>query len=436
VARARSAGATIVRLVLSWNSVAPTPPGDPTNPNDPAYQWTEIDHEVMESVKGGLEPIICITVAPAWARGQAVGLPGNWPSPSKFGAFARAAARRYSGDFRPAGVGAALPAVRLWEAWNEPNADSDLSPQRIDGRPVAPAQYRKMVNAFAAGVQGVDAGNQVIAGTLGPFGHDSAGIQVVAPMTFMADLLCISAKPPYRKTCGQQTHFQIWAHNPYSNGGPDWKAHSPLDISIGDLSRMRQLLVAAKQAGTIVSSGMPKFWVTEFSWDSNPPDPDGVPQALDARWVSEGLYRMWSAGVGAVIWHLLQDQPLRTSPYQSGFFTVTGRAKYGLEAFRFPFVAFSEGSTVSIWGRTPPGTARSVSVDAQVDGRWTRIVRTTADRYGIFSRLVRVPTGTTALRARIASETSIPFSLTVPPPRAIAPFGCGGPIRCTRESGG
>ena len=436
VARARSAGATIVRLVLYWNSVAPTRPADPANPNDGAYQWTDIDRQVMESVRGGLEPVICITNAPKWARGPAVGLPGNWPSPTRFGAFARTAARRYSGTFTPAGARRPLPAVHLWEAWNEPNADSDLEPQRIDGRPATPGQYRKMVNAFAAGVRGVDAKNQVIAGTLGPFGHDSNGIQVVAPMTFMADLLCVSAQPPYGKTCGQQTHFQIWAHNPYSNGGPDWTAYSQPDVSIGDLPRMRQLLVAAKRAGNIVSPGTPKFWVTEFSWDSNPPDPEGVPLALDARWVSEGLYRMWSAGVSAVIWHLLQDQPLRTSPYQSGFFTVAGRAKSTLEAFRFPFVAFTQGSGVTIWGRTPPGRSRSVAVEAQVGGRWIRVARTTADQYGIFSKVLQVPAGSTELRAQVGSETSIPFSLTVPPSRAIAPFGCGGPIPCSKGSGG
>jgi hypothetical protein len=432
VAQARTAGASVVRLVLFWNTVAPTQPANPGDPNDAAYQWKDIDRQVLATVRSGLEPIICITDAPGWARGQAVGLPGNWPSPADFGAVARAAAHRYSGAFTPAGAGVPLPAVRLWEAWNEPNADSDLQPQRIDGRPATPAHYRKMVNAFSAGVEGVDSKNQVIAGTLGPFGHDSNDIQVVAPMTFMAELLCMTAQAPFKKTCGQQTHFQIWAHNPYTNGGPNGNAHSPLDVSIGDLPKMRQLLLAAKQAGTIVSSGTPKFWVTEFSWDTNPPDPQGVPLALDARWVSEGLYRMWSAGISNVIWFFLQDQPLRTSPYQSGFFTAAGRAKSTLEAFRFPFVAFREGTSVSIWGRTPPGKSHSVVVDGQLGGRWIRLIRVTADQYRIFSTQLDVPSGVTQLRARIAfsSETSLPFSLTPPPPRSTTPFGCGGPIPC------
>jgi hypothetical protein len=90
----------------------------------------------------------------------------------------------------------------------------------------------------------------VVAGALAPFEHDSKDIQVVAPMRFMSDLL----QTPHRRTCSQQTHFDIWGNNPYSNGGPDWHASNPLDASIGDLPEVRDLLVAAMRLGTIVSS--------------------------------------------------------------------------------------------------------------------------------------------------------------------------------------
>ena len=62
-------------------------------------------------------------------------------------------------------------------------------------------------------------------------------------------------------------------------------------------------------------------------------------------------------------------------------------------------------------------------------------MRLRADRYSIFSaRLGAPPNGTTAFRARLAAseELSIPFSLTVPPKRPVAPFGCGGSIPCSR----
>jgi hypothetical protein len=290
-----------------------------------------------------------------------------------------------------------------------------------------------MVNAFTGAIHGAAPGNLVVAGALAPFEHDSKDIQVVAPMRFMSDLLCVSVVAPHRRTCTRQTHFDIWGHNPYSNGGPDWHASNPLDASIGDLAEMREILVAAKRVGSIVSSQPPQFWVTEFAWDTNPPDPRGVPSALHARWVAEALYRMWHEGVSAVVWFKLQDDPLRLSPYQSGFYTVSGQHKHSLEAFRFPFVAFRVPGGVTVWGRTPSGASSVVVVQRRASGGWVTLARLRASSTGIFSSLLRVPApATDSLRARLApgSESSIPFSLTVPASRRVSPFGCGGPILC------
>ena len=416
VVRARTAGATLSRVLLFWNAVETATPADPEDPNDPAYNWASVDGQVVQAVRGGLKPILNITHAPKWARGQAVDLPGTWPSPAKYGQFARAAAQRYSGTFTPSGETEPLPRVRYWEAWNEPNAGSNLAPQRIGVRTASPAHYRKMVNAFAGAVHAVASGNYVVAGTLGPFGHDSRDIQVVPPMEFMSDLLCVSMRAPHNKTCSARTQFDVWAHNPYANGGPTGR-RSPgqrLDRRAAGDARVAP---GREASGHSCLARSAPFWVTEFSWDTNPPDPKGVPLKLHARWVSEALFRIWKAGVSAVIWFRLQDDPLRLSPYQSGFFTTSGHAKYSLEAFRFPFVAFDEPDGVSIWGRTPFGKPGVVIVERRTGNDWVTAVRLRADRYGIFSaRLAAPPTGTTSFRARLASpaELSIPFSLKVP----------------------
>ena len=108
-------------------------------------------------------------------------------------------------------------------------------------------------------------------------------------------------------------------------------------------------------------------------------------------------------------------------------------AQASLEAFRFPFVAFRVQGGVSVWGRTPSGTSSVVVVQRRAGGGWVTLARLRASRNGIFSSLLRVPTAATdSLRARLApgSESSIPFSLTVPPSRRVSPFGCGGPIPC------
>ena len=287
-ARAQAAGASLVRIPLVWNVVAAQRPTDAADPADPAYQWSTVDQEVAGAVRAGLDPIIVISGPPAWAKGPAVDLPGSWASPAMFAQIATAAARRYDGTFSPAAGATTLPRVRYWQAWNEPNAGREMTPQRRNGRAAAPAHYRLLVNAFADAVHGVATSNLVVAGGLAPFGHDSKDIQVLAPLQFMSQLLCVSAQPPYHRTCSSRTRFDIWSHNPYTNGGPNHHAHSPNDVSIGDLAKIHSLLAAARKAGTIQSRHPLEFWVTEFSWDTNPPDPQGVPTALHERWVARG----------------------------------------------------------------------------------------------------------------------------------------------------
>jgi hypothetical protein len=180
-----------------------------------------------------------------------------------------------------------------------------------------------------------------------------------------------------------------------------------------------------------------RFWVTEFSWDSSPPDPIAVPSKLHARWVAEALYRMWKAGVSLVTWFQLRDDPLRTSEFQSGLYLNSGssyandKPKLALRAFRFPFVALGGSSGVSVWGRTPWGLRKRVTVQRQAGSAWKTVAVLQANAYGVFA--ARLPAaGRTSYRARLASaETSLPFSLVRPPDRYYWPFGCGGILACT-----
>ena len=135
-------------------------------------------------------------------------------------------------------------------------------------------------------------------------------------------------------TCSARVHFDVWSTDPYTAGGPTHQAHRPNDVSLGDLPEMKAVLDAGVAAGHIVSPQPVQFWVTEFSWDSNPPDPAGVPAALEGRWVAEALYRMWSAGVSLVVWFTLRDQPVHTEPvpvgslfFRRGDHGATGRSR-------------------------------------------------------------------------------------------------------------
>jgi hypothetical protein len=415
LSRARAAGASVIKVPLFWDIVARrTKPRefDPADPSDRAYDWTSVDTSLRSVRAHGLTPLVYVSSAPSWAKRTIGGT--ERADPKQFAAFTLAAVRRYSG------ATAGLPRVRLWQAWNEPN--------KVPGRQFknsAAPWYRMMVNAFAASVY-TRPGNLVVAGALAPFGHST----VVAPLKFMRELLCVSTGKSPHATCNDRVRFDVWTTHPYTAGGPTHHALRPNDVSLGDLPEMKAVLDAGIAARHVVSKQRPLFWVTEFSWDSKPPDPAGVPAALEGRWVAEALYRMWNAGVSLVTWFTIRDHPVGTSPYQSGLYfagptAARDRPKPALTAFHFPFVAFRHPGKVFVWGRTPSSAAERVTVEQRGASGWRRVATLRADGAGIFSAQLRL-TGKGPLRARASSPqttTSLPFSLARPPDRVYQPFG-------------
>jgi len=437
----RAAGATAIRFYAIWSRVAPgARPVDPANPADPAYNWSIMDQQVRVAKANGLEPILSIEGAPDYAEGTGEGLDGTVrPSPTEFALFARAAARRYSGSF------GGLPRVRYWQVWNEPNYFRHLGPQyntplsepvRRSSRLLSPDIYRALVNSFADAVHKVHADNLVIAGGLAPFGNENAGTHVARTLPFMRQLLCMNRRNRPKAGCHSRTKFDVWSHHPYTAGGPTHHNLSPEDVSMGDLPKMRRLLRAAVRARHVVSRRRVNWWVTEFSWDTNPPDRNAVPMRLHERWVSEALYRMWLNGISLVTWFQIRDSQSSIPGefvFQSGlYFGCAGgpecwRPKPSLTAFRFPFVAFTSGDRVRIWGRTPWGRPGRVAIERR-GARWKRVVTLKSDRFGIFTRKLRT-SRRGFMRARLlpaaghAAELSVPFSLRRVPDRTVNPFG-------------
>jgi Cellulase (glycosyl hydrolase family 5) len=419
--KVRAAGASYVRLLAPWNEIAPTTPPagfDAADPTSPAYSWSWLDSTITSAKQAGLTPILDIARAPSWALATSHGKRINTPTAAALGQFAKALALHYDGK-------QGVPAVQIYQVWNEPNLSQDLSP-------VNAAAYRGMVNAVAASVHSVSRSNLVVAGGLDPFGNKGNGWYSVSPLTYMRSLLCLSKGAHPHRTCRNKVQFDVWSHHPYTFNGPFGHAKRANDVSLGDLPKMRALLKAAIKLHHVVSPHPVQFWVTEFSWDTKPPRRHAAPVGLAARWTAEAMYQMWRSGVSLVTWFGLEDTGGK-SPYQSGLYfhaksLARARAKPVRTAFRFPFVAYLGRGTVSVWGRDATSNKRVVAIQRRLGthGRWRTVARIRSNVSGIFQAKLKLQaTKKDWLRASAAaSGVSLAFSLTPPSPKLrYGPWG-------------
>jgi hypothetical protein len=352
LSRIRATGARVVRIPIEWRSIvsADPPAGfDASDPASPAYDFAPIDASVRDTLAAGLTPLLVLMRAPAFAEAAhrwPYAYPGSWaPDPVAFGQFATAVARRYDGSFPdPLQASRALPRVRLFEAWNEPNLARYLEPQWVvEGgrwRPFAPRLYRQLLNALYGAVKAVEPSDTVIAGGVAPNG-EPAGAGRMAPLEFLRGLLCLegaggsavgaagsavgtagsaeghagsaegAASPaPSRErqaACPEPPHFDVLALHPLSFESPDLAAASSQDVAIADIAKVTTLLARAVREGTALPRTHKPLWVTELNWESDPPVTHGVPARLQAQWISRALHRLWVAGVGLADWQFLVD---------------------------------------------------------------------------------------------------------------------------------
>ncbi len=140
-------------------------------------------------------------------------------------------------------------------------------------------------------MKGVSSSNGVI--TPGPLPTTTPlpGQGRIQPALFVRTLFCLRGGAG----CRTPAHVDILAHDPYSVAGPTSPALNRDDVSVPDLGKLTRPLRAAERRGTALPRGRKRLWVTEFSWDSSPPDPQGVPVATQARWLEEALHIFWRA---------------------------------------------------------------------------------------------------------------------------------------------
>lgn len=432
--RVKEAGARYVRVAVEWSEIAPSAKPaawQPENPADLHYDWRRTDEGVVHAVAAGLEPVAMIEEVPRWVERCHSNLGGNCdPDPDALAAFATAAARRYSGGF------GGLPRVAYWQGLNEPNLSLYFNPQFEGDRAVSPDLYRILANRFYAAIKAVDPAAIVIAAGLGPIAVPS---YTIGPMRFTRELLCMKGRDRFRPApgnCGGGVYFDIFDIHPYTTGGPTHTGGAN-DVQMGDLAKLRALLDAADRAGRIKGQfEHTPLWIGEFSWDTNPPDPGGLPMKIETRWLAEALYRAWRAGVEAFFWFSLRDrtpnpslpfsQTLESGLYFRGHTLEQDQPKEIFFAYRFPFVAYPREKGLFFWGRTPSNAKGKVVIQILKRGHWRRAAVARADETGIFRGLSPRRYGRNkrgAARAVYMGETSVPFSMKPVPDFPHPPFG-------------
>jgi hypothetical protein len=435
--RTVDAAAGVVRVPISWRNLAPQRPADPTDPA--SYDFASVDASfdgaVRDAAARGLQVLITVDSAPDWAEGPgrpASAPQGTWrPNPADLADFVQAVARRYSGSFDPDGADPqpALPAAHALHVWNEPNQDAWLGPQFRGKAIIGPEQYRGLLNASYNAIKAVNPRMLVVAGGTSPYGDAPGGpyegAPRVRPVQWWEKFLCLreakrmkqrkkgKRRKPIRyaraEGCAGRPLFDVFAHQPIDNTGkgPLHTGHHRLDASTSALSRVVRVLRAAERLGT-VSGGRHPVWVTEFWWDSKPPNPVGASLLTQARWIEESLYLFWNAGADTAINLRVVDSTLFPNVrggYQSGLYFLDGRPKPALTAFRFPFVTERINQrALRAWGKAPE--SGKLLIQRLQGKRWKTVENFSVGKGSVFVTGLRLK-GKQRLRAVVGSSTSI-----------------------------
>ena len=207
--------------------------------------------------------------------------------------------------------------------------------------------------------------------------------------------------------------FDALAHHPYPITTARAGANNVDDVVIGDMTKLTKPLRVAERAHLVAPAGHKQVWATELSWDTRPPDPDGIPTQTQARYVESALYVLWRQGVRVAVWWLLRDEAPgpRGFPYtlQSGVFfrgstVAADRPKPSYTAVRFPFVIDVRRGKDAYWGIAPQ--AGSVRIQRRKGGRWVTVRTARASGDHLFLGQISA-SSTATYRAVQGSERSL-----------------------------
>jgi len=394
----RAVGADVVKVQAIWRDISPASrPADPSNPS--AYSWATIDDVVANIRSRGMRPFLTLGGrAPNYATGrQTLRYNGTYrPNAAEFELFTRAAGRRYAG------------LVDMWSLWNEPGLRSWLQPQRDSRRrPLSPGIYRGL---YLRGRQGLvdsgHAGDPILMGELAPLG--ARADNKVGPVEFIREMTCLDKnyrplRGAARRARGCPASFPRLpsaglAYHPYtSRAGPRFVPRNRDDAPIGGLPRIARAMDRAARRGRLARRV--GIYITEFGFQSNPPDRFQIPIRRIPGYMDYSEYlALRSPRVASYAQYTLHDDPLRGSGpdrfsnFQQGLRFAGGRKKPGVyRAWEMTLYAKALGRRLGVFGgrrNAAPGTGVTVKVKR---GRSYRTLATTrVNPQGYFSVTRRV----------------------------------------------
>jgi hypothetical protein len=393
--RMKALGADRLRITVLWSAIAPDlgsktkPAGfDGADPGAyPSGVWNNYDTVVRLAAERGLGVNFNLTVpGPLWATGASprADIENRYaPDSAEFGDFVRAVGRRY-------------PQVTYWTIQNEPNQPGWLDPQWVRSRgrwvEASPSVYRGMVDAAWRALQDSGHGNDtILIGETAPKGVSIRGTtRALSPGRFIKRLYCLDdrlrllrGRRATERGCpaaASAAEFRAahpglfsatgYAHHPYELiFAPDRRpAHSDW-YTIANLRTLSSLLRRVR-ARFGVDSGFP-LYLTEFGYQTDPPDPLGVSPAQQARYLNQAEYIAYrNRSVRTLSQFLLYDDgPPLGETFQSGLEYRDGAAKPAQAAYGFPLWLpapnLRGGQRLRIWGllrAAPNGQSHRVDV--------------------------------------------------------------------------
>jgi hypothetical protein len=440
-------GVDRLRVSMVWRNIAPgneqdaKPAGfDAANPAAyPAGAWDRWDRVMRLARQRGMDVNFNITTpAPDWATGSPARSDIDHtytPDPAEFGAFVRAAGRRF-------------PTVTYWSLQNEPNQPGWLTPQwiRRSGAWVeaAPRIYRAMLDQGFAALQATGhAQDTILIGETAPKGSSERGeTRAIAPMRFIRRLYCLDdnlqvlrGDAAEAQGCPQSDalrRFPIehpglfrasgFAHHPYELTFAPSRPPQRRDwATLGNLSALQSMLRRAHLRYNQPLRGDVPLYLTEFGYQTAPEDQLGVSRAAQAAYLNQAEWIAWrNRDVRTLAQFLLRDdgQPVGRT-FQSGLRLVRGARKAAWSAYRFPIhiarPTVPAGRRLRVWGLPRParnGSRPRVRIEFRPRGqaRWRRLRTVRGDRgKGYVSASLRAPgTGRVRLRWNGLVSRSVP----------------------------